>query len=372
MAEVRGDASVAVIVPVFNRLELLKATVDSLRAQTLATAEFILVDDRSDEPVRHYLETLPEIDRRFRVLRKPDAYPRGCQESRNIGIDAATAEAVMFLDSDDLVTPECLEQRYSLLCSDPRADIVVGRQAGFTETMTSVHWINVPSSEADLDRFLHLTQPLDVPWINGGVIIRTTSLRGAGARWRPEFHWDDVAFHFECLVSGMSAKWMTFDGPPDSFYRRHGGERYGRALFTPDGMRSSARMLAWMFERLKAAGLATESRRRALVVDFFHACVLRAIDSGHDRFAEELIAEARGGSVVTSSELSRFRVYLDGRRRLHRWPRLTYYWNRFAQRWLLTPLFSARPSTYSSVVPDSPVNPIALQSGAALAPGTAG
>jgi glycosyltransferase involved in cell wall biosynthesis len=49
MNEPVSAIAVAVIVPVFNRLELLRQTVASLRAQTMARAEFILVDDRSDE-----------------------------------------------------------------------------------------------------------------------------------------------------------------------------------------------------------------------------------------------------------------------------------------------------------------------------------
>lgn len=41
-------SAVAVVVPVFNRMQLLEATVDSLRAQSMQEAEFLLIDDRSD------------------------------------------------------------------------------------------------------------------------------------------------------------------------------------------------------------------------------------------------------------------------------------------------------------------------------------
>lgn len=339
----------AVIVPVFNRLQLLVETADSLRSQTLSDVEFILVDDGSDESVLGALARLSLSDPRFRVIRKPEGSPRGCQVSRNIGLDATAAEAVVFLDSDDLLAHECLEHRYSFLSLNPDADIVVGRQAGFSEPGSPSHWINIPATKPDLDRFLLLTQPLDVPWINGGVMIRTSALRDSGVRWRPEFHWDDVAFHFECLIAGLSARWMPLDGTPDSWYRRHQGERYGRALFSEDGMRSSAAMLEWMYDLLLAVGKATNVRRHALAVDFFHACVLRAIDQGHWNLASELIETARGGRVMTPRQLHGLKVYLEGRRFFAGAPRLTYYWNRAANRLFLGSFFSALDSTYSSI-----------------------
>ena len=77
---------VSVIVPVFNRLVLLKATVGSLVSQTLMESEFLLVDDNSQPDVWEYLQELPQIDQRFKVLRKPEHIERGCQSSRNLGL----------------------------------------------------------------------------------------------------------------------------------------------------------------------------------------------------------------------------------------------------------------------------------------------
>lgn len=362
MNETVSAIAVAVIVPVFNRLELLRQTVASLRAQTMARAEFILVDDRSDEATWNYLQSLPAQDPRFRILLKPETHPRGCQGSRNMGLEACRAEAVMFLDSDDLLAPECLETRYRELMENPAADLLVGRQAMFWDHPASLRWVNVPlPARADLERCLDLLDPLDVPWVNGGVMIRTNRLREVGVVWSTQYHWDDLAFHFSCLVSGLRVRWMKYgDEPPDSFYRKQVGEHYGQTLQTPEGIRNSASMMGWMKARLEQAGEWTKARRHSLVKSFFHVCVLRSVDHGEYRLAVELLDVAVRSGLLTPAEQRRFWRYVAVRRILRVSARATYYWNRWARRTFLREYFANTPWTYGSVRPPSPVSEKAL------------
>lgn len=346
-----AGASVAVVVPVFNRLDLLRATVGSLRAQTLETAEFILVDDRSDEEVWDYLERLPGEDPRFRVLRKPDELARGCQVSRNIGLDEARADSILFLDSDDLLTPKCLEERQAVMAGNPETDIVVGRQA-ILYTDSTVRWVNVPRPGiSDVDRFVELAGCIDVPWVNGGVLIRMRPLRAAGIRWRPEFTWDDVAFHFECLTAGMRPLAMRLDGPPDSFYRSHDGNRYGSALFTPDGIRNAGGMLSWMVGSLKANGLMTPHRAVALARSFFHFCVRLPIDLGNHALAGDLIDDAARTGLISRGDARWMRVYRAGRVLSRPFGRARHYSDQFARRVWMRRFFSASASTFCTVPP---------------------
>ena len=349
MPDPRAARDVAVIVPVFNRLGLLRETVASLRSQTLQASEFILVDDRSDSETREYLDSLPDVDERFRIVRKPDAIPRGSQSSRNIGLDSSNARAVVFLDSDDLLTPLCLEERYGSLKENRGADIVVGRQAILEKERASTVWVNVPSDRPDLDRFLMLAGPLDVPWVNGGVIIRASALLDSGSRWMTEFMWDDVAFHFQCVVSGLRSVWSDFALPPDSFYRRHTGDRFGRALFTPEGMRSTVSMIAWMRDRLMQSAILTEARLTLLRRSFYHTCLLRAIDLGEFELARSLLRDAAERELVDSILARDMGRYILGREATRMSARATYYWNRWADKRLLAPVLSRESSTYVAV-----------------------
>ncbi len=344
MSDETGKA-VAVVVPVYNRLELLRDTIESLRAQTLDSAEFLLVDDRSDGVTAEYLDSLPAADSRFRVLRKPGGIPRGCQSSRNIGLDAARATSIVFLDSDDLLAPRCLEERYAVLEASRGVDIVVGRQAIFSGG--AIRWVNLACpGVSELDRFLNMAGRIDVPWVNGGVLIRTAALHESGIRWREEFHWDDVAFHFECLVAGMRASTMGVGGAPDSCYRRQEGEGYGSILFTAAGIRNAAAMFRWMSGALNSSGKLTAARSHALARSFFHFCVVQPLDNGIPALAGELILEAEKHRLVGHADGARMRAYRASRLTRRVSSRASEFAERFARRTWMRDFFAGSASTF--------------------------
>ena len=338
---------VSVVVPVFNRLELLEATVESLRSQTMAAAEFIIVDDGSEEPVRNFLASLSSSDKRFRCVAKK-AHEHGRQTSRNAGLDAARGEGIVFLDSDDLLAPHCLERWYCQLTSQHGVDIIVGRQAVLSPNGVT-HWVNVekPGPHA-LDRVLAFSHPIDVPWLNGGAMLSLSRLRERGVRWQP-FHWDDVAFHFECLVSGMSVRWTEEQEDPDSFYRQHDEERCGSILATDEGITSTAAMIGWMLSKLKKAGRFTDARHERLAFNFYRECILPLIDRQNYSLASTLISNAVKDGVLGLEPAAGIKRYLAGRRAAHASDRVTFYWNRLADRTLLEKFQVSGESTYRTV-----------------------
>ncbi len=105
------QALVSIIIPCFNREDLLPATLDSVLNQTYANWECIIVDD-------HSTDTTPEIgieyasrDGRFIFLKRPKEKPKGAASCRNIGLEHAKGDYIQFLDSDDLLHPEKLEKQ---------------------------------------------------------------------------------------------------------------------------------------------------------------------------------------------------------------------------------------------------------------------
>lgn len=98
--------SVAVVVPVHDGARYLEATIASVRAQTVAVDEFVVVDDGSTDDSAALAERLG-----VRCIRQPN---RGPAAARNRGVDATTAELIAFLDADDLFLPDKL--RLQLPC----------------------------------------------------------------------------------------------------------------------------------------------------------------------------------------------------------------------------------------------------------------
>ena len=85
---------VSVIIPTFNRSALLAAAIDSVRAQTYAPIEIIVVDDGcTDDTSKVLRRSGPGI----RAVRQDNAGPAA---ARNRGLAHARGEIIMFLDSD--------------------------------------------------------------------------------------------------------------------------------------------------------------------------------------------------------------------------------------------------------------------------------
>ena len=74
----------SVIIPVHNRPELLKQSIDSVLAQTHADREVIVVDDASDDGTPGVLRAYGD---RIRLVTLPE--PRGCEVARNEGVGIA-------------------------------------------------------------------------------------------------------------------------------------------------------------------------------------------------------------------------------------------------------------------------------------------
>jgi len=92
-----ADPTFTVIVPTYERPELLAETVKSVLAQTVDDFECLVVDDASPHPA-----TVPD-DPRIRLLRLSEN--RGEPAARNAGLAAARGRYVTFVDDDDLYTP---------------------------------------------------------------------------------------------------------------------------------------------------------------------------------------------------------------------------------------------------------------------------
>ena len=94
---------VSVIVPIYKVEPYLERCLDSLVDQTLKEIEIIVVDDGSPDRCGEICDAYAARDERFRVVHQEN---RGLSAARNVGIDLARADYLMFVDSDDWVDPD--------------------------------------------------------------------------------------------------------------------------------------------------------------------------------------------------------------------------------------------------------------------------
>lgn len=104
---------VSVVIPVFNRAELLRDRVLPSVIGQDSVHEILVVDDGSDRPVRVYSDQV-------QVIRQENA---GAPAARNVGAQRATGDALLFLDSDDALRPGAV-RAFSDAMDETGADIV--------------------------------------------------------------------------------------------------------------------------------------------------------------------------------------------------------------------------------------------------------
>ena len=98
---------VSIIVPVYGTEKYLPACIESLCNQTHTFIQIILVDDQSPDKCPQICDLYASKDSRINVIHQKNT---GVSGARNAGLDVATGEYIVFVDSDDELCPRAVEQ----------------------------------------------------------------------------------------------------------------------------------------------------------------------------------------------------------------------------------------------------------------------
>lgn len=149
---------ISVIVPVYNVEGYLERCIDSIIAQTIENIEIILVDDGSTDSSGLICDRYAEIDNRIKVIHKENG---GLSDARNAGITVASGQWYSFIDSDDYISENFLEDLYSA-AKDNDCQIAVCNMVRVYEDGTAENFYS-PSNELvvlkDDNKYETLVQP---------------------------------------------------------------------------------------------------------------------------------------------------------------------------------------------------------------------
>lgn len=101
---------VSIIIPTYNRPDILKRAIETCISQTYKDIEIIIVDD-----TRKSQQEMIDIYRDDRIIYIHNANPQGAPIARNIGISQAKGEYIAPLDDDDEWMPEKIEEQVKIL-----------------------------------------------------------------------------------------------------------------------------------------------------------------------------------------------------------------------------------------------------------------
>lgn len=103
---------ISVIIPCYKVEKYLPACIESVMKQTYGKIEIILVDDGSPDRCGMICDNYAQKDNRIIVIHKPNG---GLSDARNAALDIAKGEYLTFVDSDDTVAVDYVEEQYRLI-----------------------------------------------------------------------------------------------------------------------------------------------------------------------------------------------------------------------------------------------------------------
>lgn len=237
MADMSLQPRVSAIIIVYNGDRFLAEAIDSVLAQTLPDWELIIADDGSGDRSRAIAQDYAaRYPGKIRAIAHADGANHGMSATRNLGIAAARAPLIGFLDCDDIWLPGKLAEQVDLLDRYPEAQMIYGR------TLIWHSWQSGKMSDdffydlgAAPDRLIAPPQLLTLLLENKSqtpttcnALIRSAFLRGLGgfeSRFRGMF--EDQVFFAKALLQApaylSSRHWAQYRQHKESFSAQSAG-----------------------------------------------------------------------------------------------------------------------------------------------------
>lgn len=136
---------VSVVIPTYNAIAYLPATVASVLEQTYKDFELLIVDDGSSDRTVEWVSAL--TDPRVRLIVQEN---QGSAGARNRGITEAQGEYIAFLDADDLWNPTKLEKQVQCLEANPAVGLVNTWVVNMEATGTPTDQVLISNAEGDI------------------------------------------------------------------------------------------------------------------------------------------------------------------------------------------------------------------------------
>lgn len=255
---------VSIVTPTKNRRALLRETMNSVERQTFTRWEHIIVDDGSDDGTAEDVRGCAETDPRVRYLQRTGSVA-GANACRNIGMRESRSEYIVFLDSDDLLRPDCLRGRIEVLDRNADLDFAVFRAGIFARAVGDRSGLYHNQAHGDdLLRFLSL----ECVWQTTGAIWRHNFLRQIGGFDETLLSMQDLELHARAICSG--AKYIFFRAiDHDIRWQDDSAKTSVRHFHEPAYIEGAERLRDRLSSMVEAAGLLTWSRQRAILGQSF-------------------------------------------------------------------------------------------------------
>lgn len=190
---------VSVVIPVYGVEKYIESCLDSVSIQSYANIEVIVVDDQSPDQSGAIAEAYALKDDRIKVIHKPKN--EGLNMARATGFECSTGDMILFVDSDDLLAPDCIESAVRLQLKY-KADFVRFGMCNYVDEESPVEVIKRQPSEL-VEEFIE----------GRGDLLRANLYRGTITVWG--------ALYTRKAVEGIDWRASNYQVFEDNFWSLH-------------------------------------------------------------------------------------------------------------------------------------------------------
>ena len=238
----------SVIVPTFNRDRLLSEAIDSILAQSPTVHEIIIIDDASTDHTQNLCQELEQKKLDTSIIIARNSKNQGAQVSRNLGLELSTGDAILFMDSDDVLTKNGVKPLLNKLENNHNLDYVYGQVLKTDFKLRPLENFEPIGSSFS-------TQPQEIAgyhWHTMGAIYRRQYLQKVGA-WNEQLTGSqDWEFQARVKLTGGKGKFVKHIV---GLWRDHSDARVGTKNFRYDYVESVISACLLIRDNSRKAGI---------------------------------------------------------------------------------------------------------------------
>jgi glycosyltransferase involved in cell wall biosynthesis len=209
---------VSIIIPTYNRAHLIGETLDSVLAQTYTNWECIVVDDGSLDNTEEVLKKHQASDNRFKFHKRPNDKLKGANACRNYGFELSKGEYILFLDSDDFLSKNCLSGRIMVFKNNEDVNLVVANTSYFIKGEFKTELFNKDLLNHSQESYLKNFLEYKTPWTIMSVLWERKVIENVSFDERL-LRLQDLDFSITALTSKKINIYRLIE--TDTFYRKN-------------------------------------------------------------------------------------------------------------------------------------------------------
>jgi glycosyltransferase involved in cell wall biosynthesis len=189
---------ISIVIPLYNKSKYVLHTIRSVISQNYHDLELLIIDNNSVD--NGFNKAKQIIDNRIIFLQ---CEKQGPSSARNLGIECAKGEWILFLDADDLLETDYLEKQLVSAQANPDAGIIASFWQEFSDVDPTNKLLKRPAGYGRPNSILKDSTIAFAPWAVHAAIIKRSILT-------PEFYWneeldqylsEDTAFWFKLIMN---------------------------------------------------------------------------------------------------------------------------------------------------------------------------